>query len=223
MLACPHGFWCACAFDNPDEAVCLHISESLHCSVRPAHLERIDRRPSLEAEVQAGVVLREVASAAAPLVPLDEIAGATVTTAPSALRFDVRAGEIDRRGSCWRFPPSLRSSVGAPSRSLMTTSRSPSLSRSPNAAPRLTRGRAERRPGVLADLGERAVATIPIQQLALPVGRRRAAGALHLRIDVAVDDEQIQPAVVVVVEEPRAPADERQARLRGLRGDTTRR
>ena len=59
---------------------------------------------------------------------------------------------------------------------------------------------------------ERAVAAVAMEQLALPVSRGGAE--LHfveLRIDVTVHDDEVQEAVVVVIEERGSPSDERQA------------
>ena len=50
-----------------------------------------------------------------------------------------------------------------------------------------------------------------MQQPRLPIIRK-------LRIDVAVSDKEIDPAVVVVIEKLSAPADVRQTRRRNLRG-----
>ena len=54
------------------------------------------------------------------------------------------------------------------------------------------------------------------QQRALRPGHAPVE-AVHLRIDVAVGHEQIQPAVVVEIEEARAPSEKRQRRRRAGR------
>ena len=58
----------------------------------------------------------------------------------------------------------------------------------------------EGRASVRRDLHEGAVAVVPVEQRPLTVG---GAGvpAVELRVDMAVDDEEIEPAVVVVVED----------------------
>ena len=59
---------------------------------------------------------------------------------------------------------------------------------------------------------ERAVSAVVVEQLALPVSRRGAElDFVELRIDVTVHDDEVQEAVVVVIEERGPPSDERQA------------
>ena len=88
----------------------------------------------------------------------------------------------------------------------MTTSMSPSSSRSPKAAPRAGRGRRGRRPEALGHVHEPAGAEIAVDDLALRIGRFRLQ-LVHLGIDVAVGEEDVEPAVVVEVDEPGAPAE----------------
>ena len=74
------------------------------------------------------------------------------------------------------------------------------------------------------DVVERAVAAVAVEQLALPVAGGRAEPRLvELRVHVAVDGDQVEPAVVVVVEERRAPADVGQASWPRSSSGTTRR
>ena len=69
-----------------------------------------------------------------------------------------------------------------------------------------------RGPELRRDFVERAVAAIVIEQLALTVTRRRAEfHFVELRVNMAVHGDDVQQPVVVVVEECRTPADERQA------------
>ena len=66
--------------------------------------------------------------------------------------------------------------------------------------------RRDRRAELLADVGEASVAQVAIHDLALFV----AGFGLELadfRIDVAVDEEQIEPAVAVEIEKADAPAE----------------
>src|SRR4029078_2250845 len=70
------------------------------------------------------------------------------------------------------------------------------------------------------DLLERTIAPIVVQQPALAVPRRRTpARDVELRVDVPVDDDQVEQGIVVVVQELRAPPDVRQAARRGPRSE----
>ena len=92
----------------------------------------------------------------------------------------------------------------------MTTSIRPSWSRSPNAAPRAgRRGEAATRRG--RHLFESRPVAIVEEQRALRPGHAPVE-AVHLRIDVTVGHEQIEPAIVVVVEKAGAPSEKREGR-----------
>ena len=80
--------------------------------------------------------------------------------------------------------------------------------REPPADARFHQGVAEMRRHFL----ERPVSAVMVEQLALPVSRRGAElDFVELRIDVTVDDDEVEEAVVVVVEERGPPSDIRQA------------
>ena len=106
----------------------------------------------------------------------------------------------------FRLPPSLRSSVGGPSRLLTRMSTSPSLSKSPKAQPRPRLAARDRRPGFRGHVLEAPVAQVPVEELRLPIGDVQLSTG-QLRVDVAVGDEDIRPAVVVEVEEIDAEAE----------------
>ena len=86
---------------------------------------------------------------------------------------------------------------------VITTSMSPSLSMSPVASPRATSSRENSTPGLCADVAKHALALVMEEQVVLPIGHRLSAQALD-HVHRAVDDDQIEPAVVVVVEPVRA-------------------
>ena len=88
---------------------------------------------------------------------------------------------------------------------MIRTSTSPSLSKSPNAQPRLECVAATP-PRFVDQLLESAVAKIAEHQ-ARRAKRIRREGALHFRIDTAGHDEQVGQAVVVEIDHARAPAD----------------
>src|SRR3989441_12722970 len=101
-------------------------------------------------------------------------------------------------------PPSLRRTVGLPSRLLMTTSMWPLLKRSPKAVPRLTRGTMRASP-VCAATSVKVPSVVVEKQDPLRVLRPNV-DVVHLRVDVAIHDHQVRPAVVVVVEKGSPPA-----------------
>ena len=142
------------------------------------------------------------------------------TTEPIASRGQRRAGSPTRRtvSQCpARLPPSLRRSSGPSSMSFTRTSTSPSLSRSPTADPRMHRARrGPRRPS------PRPPRTCP-RRFRKSRARWRYdvfhSKPVHERVDVAVGHEQVEPAVVVVVEEVGAPAQEGDADVADPRGE----
>ena len=122
-----------------------------------------------------------------------------------ALRLDLTPSSFTLIQFC--FPcRSLRSSDGGSFRLTMSTSTSPSLSKSPKAHPRLQCAAATPGPGLLLKLLEGPVAEIAKD------GARRLVRilrelALHLGVDVAGHHEKSGMAVVVEVDDPGAPAD----------------
>ena len=122
-----------------------------------------------------------------------------------ALRFDVvpTSRTVSQR---WPVRLSVRKTSGGAWTLLTTTSTSPSSSRSPKAAPRPAAGVEAGGPRRSRDVHEPAGAEIAIHDLALLVGRFRLQ-LVHLGIDVAVGEEDVEPAVVVEVDEPGAPAE----------------
>ena len=99
----------------------------------------------------------------------------------------------------------------APSRAVTTTSTRPSLSRSPNAAPRCTALRAKRRPPPALPSAKRP--SFRLTKTALAMRHALAEGALRVH-DVGAGHEQVLPAVVVEVDDAVAPARPRRARRR---------
>ena len=158
-----------------------------------------------EAEVHAQVVLRVVAAAAADLLDLRAAAG---SDSERARRW--RCGSTWCRPACsaiqWLAPAreSSRNRSGVSCTLLTTTSTSPSLSKSPKAAPRPAFGVVTGGAEPLGHVLEPAVAAVAIDDLALLVAGL-GLQLLDLGIDVAVDEEEVEPAVVVEVDERRRP------------------
>src|ERR1700736_1823352 len=67
------------------------------------------------------------------------------------------------------------------------------------------------------NFAKRSVMLIVEQQHALTISSTHA-GIFHLRIDMAVDGENVRPAIVVVIEKPRSPADIGSANRRNFGG-----
>ena len=80
------------------------------------------------------------------------------------------------------------------------------MSRSANAAPRPAFGVVTGRPEAFRDVLEPSVPQIAIHDLPLLVAGL-GLETLDLRVDVAVDEEQVEPAVLVEIEEPDAPPE----------------
>src|SRR2546429_5801791 len=68
-------------------------------------------------------------------------------------------------------------------------------------------------PGLVAGVAELAVFLIHAQELGLTIGSS-GGKAVDLRVDVAGYGDEIDPAVIIQIDERRAPLDERQRRQR---------
>ena len=100
---------------------------------------------------------------------------------------------------------------------LMTTSILPSLKMSPNAAPRPTAH--YREPGAFDGGNQRelAVLLVVIKKRPLRIALPPLRVLVHLGVDMAVDNQQILPAVVVVVQKAVAKAHKGYGRLGNAR------
>ena len=96
---------------------------------------------------------------------------------------------------------------------LMTASILPSLKRSPNATPRPTLTTAKACSFHRGHQSEFSVLQVVIKQRPLGIAFSPLRMLVHLGIDMAVDDQQILPAIIVVVEEAIAEADKGNGRL----------
>ena len=123
-----------------------------------------------------------------------------------ALRFELRADQLQRSASALLAGESSRKRSGASWTLLTTTSRSPSLSRSAKAAPRPAFGVVTGGPSRSVTSSNRPFREIAIDDLPLLVSGL-GLQPLDLGIDVAVDEEQVEPAVVIEIEEPDAPPE----------------
>ena len=85
-----------------------------------------------------------------------------------------------------------------------TTSSCPSLNRSPTAKPRARSPLHQCRSGLIAGVAERAIALIELEHSGLAITRSRRQSP-HLGIDVPADEDQIQPAIIVHIEESVPP------------------
>ena len=150
-------------------------------------------------EVQPEVALRVVARSAHHLVHLRASPRGHLHARADGGPVRLRAHALDEdRGV--PVAAVVAQQRGGPSRLLTTTSTSPSLSKSPNAQPRPRCSLRDGRPGARRDVLEAAVPQVPVQQPRLPV-RQVQLSPGNLRVHVPVGDEDVLPAVVVVVEE----------------------
>src|SRR5262245_46797366 len=84
--------------------------------------------------------------------------------------------------------------------------------------------RSHRRAETFGHVLEAAVLKVPVDDLALPIARL-GSNLFDLRIDVAVDQEEIEPAVLIEIEETDAPPEPPRvepdaARERAIRAET---
>src|SRR5581483_11648623 len=159
-----------------------------------------------EAEVQAEIVLREVAAGTAHFVGLNEVPGgnsdASVQSEPVAL------GSAEFESN----PVVVRSSPGTEDDGfaleildddfLRAVVKEVANCQSPAHARNFECG-----PDLVADIAERAVALIQ-EQLAGLAEDDADLGIVNLRVDVAVNGDEIEPAIVIDVVEGVAPADD---------------
>src|SRR5262249_37700186 len=202
------------AFLDSDEAVHGKIQKFLREATWPAHLNGVDLRPPLQAEMQPRVILRKIAAAPALFVNLYEVSrddfdpsavSATVALAANQLKREkvvpIAAVVAENR----------RRAVEVIDDYVHVAIVVEIAERRATTDGRLIHCRADFR----SDRGERSVTVVAVKQLALRV-RDLQLRSRQLRIDVAVDHHQIQPAVVVIIEKSAAPTDIGQARAPGL-------
>src|SRR5580658_489729 len=172
----------------------------------PTDFHVVDVIVGSEAEVKAQVVLREIARAAAHLVRLNQISGSdldsganreAVAFCPSELEGNpVVTSGANITENHGRAIEILNHDVD---RSIVEEI----AKRSATADLRNLNGRADKFAYVL----ESAVVLIQEEQFWFAVFGSGLGGGIHLRIDVAVDDEQIRPSVIIKVEESVAPSN----------------
>ena len=119
--------------------------------------------------MQAQIVLRKITAATVTSSTCVRSPETMVTRAPMPSRL-LFTPTVLISTELFALPPSLRSNCGTPSRLLMMTSTSPSLSMSPKAAPRPVCFSANG-PKFGAYFGERSVTVVVVHEIALPVGR----------------------------------------------------
>src|SRR3954447_3946145 len=177
----------------------------LFASIGPAHVDAVHARGERQPEVHAEVVLREIAAAPANLLPLLDAAGDAPH--PRANRIAIRrdAGELQRDPVVTRIAltaEEVRPIVDVRDRHIDLAVVVEIAER--RAAPRLRRR--DRRAEPLGDIDEASIAAVAIHDLALFVSRFRFHLA-HFGIDVAVGEKEIEPAVIIEVDETGAPPE----------------
>src|SRR5947209_2780021 len=189
----------ALAFLDGQNLIHARARDFINRAARPADFYQVNLGALLKAEVQPQVALRDVAAAAPNLVRLREIAGDDFNTRADAVAIAPHADGLNQDGVvrvAAVVAQQLRRAVEVAD-DYVNVAVVVYVAEGDATAHALLR---ERGAELFADLGECAIAVVVVHELALAV-------VYELRIDVAVGDEQINPAVVVVVEELRPPAD----------------
>ena len=107
--------------------------------------------------------------------------------------------------SCFLLAALFFSSTGAPPLTPISTSRAPSLSKSPTARPRAAKYFLKCRAGLLADVAQFAIFALMEQQQRLLVLHLHGVVVDHV-VGMAVGQNQIHRAIVVVVEDTSTPS-----------------
>src|SRR4051812_12054408 len=177
----------------------------LFASIGPAHVNAVHARGERQPEVHAEVVLREIAAAAANLLPLLDAARDAAHSCADRVAIGRDAGQLQRDPVVTRTAlaaEEVRPIVDVRDRHIDLAVVVEIAER--RAAPRLRRR--DRRAEPLGHVDETSIAAVAIHDLALFVSRFRFHLA-HFGIDVAIGEKQIEPAVVVEIGESSAPPE----------------
>ena len=149
--------------------------ECLAHAAGPLHLDPLVGGVVAQAEVQPGIVLREVAGAGLDLARQPPVADGRRTRAPRSRRGCRTDPPTQRTSSQFFCGPKFFSRLGRAPMLLTTTSSDPSLSRSPTAEPRDDHGSLKAGPGRCRDVLELAAADVPVTAAA--AGGSRISGS----------------------------------------------
>src|SRR5262245_36787377 len=194
------------AFFDENDLARRHVIQGVDHAARPSRFDRLRLRRLAEAEMDAHVVLRVVAAAAANLVDPRPAVGFNLDPRANAVTVRFRADEFDRNPVVIRRrirPQQNRKIVDRVDHDVDVAIVVEIAERAS-----ATGSRFDKRPAdLLGDVFERALTLVLIEDFAL-----RVAGLggqlLDFGVDVAVDQEDVEPAVVVEIHEPAAPAEE---------------
>src|SRR3954470_12735944 len=177
----------------------------LFASIRPAHVDAVHARGERQPEVHAELVLREIAAAAANLLPLLDAAGDAPH--PCADRIAIRRDAGELQGD----PVVARVALTAEEIGPIVDVRDRHIDLT--VVVEITKGRAapclwrrDRRAEPLRHVNETSIARVAIHDLALFVSRLRLHLA-HFRIHVAIGQKEIEPAVIIEIGESSAPPE----------------
>src|SRR6266849_10913793 len=206
-----HGADDAFAFFDEDHLVRLDIFERFDEAAGPADFEKLDRFGFADPEVHAEIVLRKITAAAAHFVDL-RMQALLAGKMRDAFDACADAAAIGFRADGFDFDPIVAGArIAAQKLGKIVDGVDDDIEVAvvvevAEGAPARGDRRGDARPGVVGNIIEAPVAQILVKQLAL-----RVAGfgleLLDFRIDVAVANENVGPAVVVHVEKPAAPAE----------------
>lgn len=181
------------------------IAENFSLSGRPEDLQLADLRVGSQAKVNSQVILGEIAAATEHFAFLHQVSGKTfdsrVQSQAVALgSFQFEADPVIRWAT---FGPKNR---GLPLKIFDDHLEFAVVEEITDRYAAAYLGNFQRRTDELADVLEGAIALIEVQELGLHVLRAGDNG-VDLRVDVTIDLQEVQPAIVIEVEKRVAPAD----------------
>src|SRR5437773_4329071 len=179
--------------------------EDLRPPARPRDLHGLRLLPRAEAEAQSQVVLRTEAAAASHLVDHPPALRLNRDARPDGAAVGPGSFELDQERVVWTGP-SVVKKCGRVVHVVDDGVHLPGVEEVAEGGAAGGLLQRDPRPRAERDVPESPVAPVHVKDLSLPVGRVER-GAIDLRVDVAIDDQNIRPAVAVEVEEMRAPAE----------------
>src|SRR5579884_393448 len=192
------------ALTNDNVLVRRDCFPSVNAAGGPANGQLIHLRGSPQSEMEPEVILRQIAPSAADFIHLHRGSASNLQPRANSVAVRCRAYGSDSQ------PVTCRRSVRHQQRRRLVqlihghaqTAVVQNVANGRTSAGMQCRERGTR---MGADIFETPIAQVVVQQFPLPE-MRIAAGGVDFGCEMAVDDQDIRPRVVVVVEEQRAPA-----------------
>src|SRR5713101_3122766 len=182
------------AFFDDEDVVARKVLERVSASAGPADYELVHNRRHRQAEMAPRIRSRKVAAAAPDLVPLDQIAGADLEPGSVAVAVALPPDGLDQDGVV-RSRAHVAQQVRGRIEVRYQDFKLPVVIVIGNSRAATHFAQSQSRAGLESDLGKMTVPQVAEQKVALGIGNAGARG-VHLRVDVAVGDEDVLPAVV---------------------------